>query len=486
MIARGTFLALWVGCMIGVPATVHSQCPDHVKKEAVVKDISELDLNGRVVFAKYGESGFDDDTVFMTDLQNWDPKPVEGVPACGLIPSWTPDGKWFLMTFYTEDTDGRNYKMYFISRDGTKKVALSARPDGSGVQTSASGCMWYGSPYDDPENKIWTMGYRKCSEGCMKIKRYDFSGDIPVPVADEHWDKVVAQDLYKGHQGFNLAGEHLLWDSQELDKGATVVYTLPSDRSGVTTKDMYYPLYGKFHCSAYLCPPNNGDLWVTNIGRLIDEENDCIPGGNGNHSGFMILTTPRYDDFNVDPFDESDAEARYDLAVDWVLDPNQAEAVVWAPESLEVKSPETGVTRFVESRFEMHEAEEIMNTDWHPSGWTNRVEYLNAFVLIDRDEGYAQGFVLHYPTNTWYRIGGLEGDMWFNSVNFDVGTSVKPAPHSNAPLRQVRGIASRNTVTVQGRAVDANRTAPSAKGIYILQEKGESVKVNTINPKESR
>jgi hypothetical protein len=323
----------------------------------------------------------------------------------------------------------------------------------------------------------------------MKIKRYDFSGEIPVPVADEYWDKVVAQDLYKGHQGFNLAGEHLLWDSQELDKGATVVYTLPSDRSGVTTKDMYWPVYGKFHCSAYLCPPNHGALWMTNIGRLHDKENDCIPGANGNHSGFMILNTPRYDEFTVDPWDESDTEQRYGLALDWVLDPDQAEAIVWTPESLEVQSPTTGEVGKLESRFEFNETKETghgMNTDWHPSGWTNRVEYVNTFVLIDRDEGYSQGFVLHYPTNTWYRIGGLAGDMWFNSVNFDVGTSVKPAPHSNASLKQVRIIGSRKSVTAQGRAVGTDKTSPSAKGIYITQEKGKSVKVNTIRPNESR
>ena len=378
--------------------SIQTNCPQNIKLKATVKDASELPFDGVVFFCDSKKAkNWVGDAMYVSSIKNFNPVKVEGVPDLGVVATWSPDGQWVMVSAYSQNEKYKKYTVLLISRDGKKVFDTGLK--------GAFPTFWYNSPHEDHEKRIYEIA--NGGNSSAKSHLVDLSGDMPV-ILDPRGRHFISYP--RRHQGFSVSGQYAVVDTDRLDnvKSPSVVFTIPEEGKGVAEKNNFYPVYGLFHCAAFM--GRDPRMWVTNIGRAHDKVGDCLPGANGVHSGFAILKTQK-------PDAPKSSENPVEAIVDYYLKEEHGSiSVNWVPQTLTVqKKGEEPKEMKTRNTFE----EKSSNAEWYPMGFTNHPEYLNSFVTIKNKKGEDQIFIVHYPSNTWYRVGPIDKGMHWNAAHLD-------------------------------------------------------------------
>lgn len=429
-----------------------TECPEVVKSEATIKDASECPVDGWVVYGAEDWSGVG--PVYIRRLR--DPHSEADTLPC-MPNSWwhkfSPDGEWITYTHEIFVENNRKWYVYIVKRDGSVHEPLTYQGrDGLDTVEALLPGWWHKSPNEDPENKIYEMYFSKTS-GWVKACQIDLSGEKPKLLWNETWR--YAADNIPGHTmsgATAVAGDIVLWDEAIRDVKVpwmekyetaepTTLYTIPDGGRGVASAEHLYPVYGVFNCGQEISW--DGTLLIHNPGKVVS---DCVPNG---HHGFGILRTKRY----TDPIST--------VGQWWLDEEHGAVSVNWAPEEID------GVKQWT-----------AHSGDGKFSNWGNwAFSNVNEYVIGHNNAGKAPdaakcGWVIHWPTHTWYRYTPEGVVSWNAQLFIDEGVDV------NRPIRRVQPHTYSRMQNLSQWVDILGRKSPSGelrlpRGVYVKNGKRE-------------
>ncbi len=438
-----------------------AECPDLVRHEAVVRPLTECPVDGWLVYGA-GFLSSAQEPVYARRLKADQSEAIDlELPEESFWFRWSPDGRWITYQVMA----GVSSPGWIVKRDGSVNVPLTYTKGNGELDTIQEQFVnWYrSSPYEDPENGIYEIVWG----GAHKLFgiQVDLSTDTPVVLSETKRDIAKHLGWHTQSGTISVGKDIIIWDervqmpvdwSEEVEDGEpTTVYTIPDGGKGVAGKDDIYPVYGLFNCGSELSW--DAEYLIHNPGRLYA---DCIPNG---HHGFGIMRPKRKD------------ESLCTIRQWWLEEEHGAVSVNWVPQELgglEQWTAHGGNGKY---------------SNWGDWNFSNVSEWITGHNDANKapTEAYG-GWVIHWPTNEWYRYTEDGGIGWWAGLFVDEGVSTRPnrqkAVRQELPP-QAKTLSTQSLVDIRGRRVTPAGTMLN-RGVYIdVDRRSKMVHFRTVHKK---